>query len=157
VEVLGQALALLLLRAQDRARALAALDLEAVEHPVEGGVEPRHLDRVAVDLGALGVGRQVGLLHRADQPLERLEAAADDQGVAEQDAGGAEHEHGELPPLVRGAKVEAGRHRGGRDHCGHQEGVDGNELPEQRDPPHVTHSIGHAGVKLKWGLDPIQT
>ena len=73
--------------------------VEPVEHPVERGLEAYHLVGVSPrGLYASPTRRQVGLLHRADQPLERLKAAAQQQGVGQERHEQRHHEHGELPP-----------------------------------------------------------
>ena len=86
VEVLGDPPPLALLGLDRGPPGLPALGLEPRDHPPERAVEA--LDLGAVARGAptsplLGIG-EVDLLHRRDQLVERLEAAAEQQPVTEQ-------------------------------------------------------------------------
>ena len=85
VEVAGDPRALVLLRLEGGARRPPALGLEPLEHAPERDLEPRHL---------LGLGapirrrpevrprpREVGALHRVDQPLERGESSRESNAL----------------------------------------------------------------------------
>ena len=111
VEVLRDPLALLLLRAKHAVCGLAALGLEPVEHAVERGLSRITSSASARDARrAAASARQVGLLHRADQPLERPQAPAQQQRVGQQRDQERHHEHGELAPLA-GVVDRTGRPR----------------------------------------------
>ena len=132
VEVVGQALALLLLRAQHRAWPSRALGLEAVEHPVEGGVEPRDLLDVAV--GRRRAARRAARSMRSMVAISRSSGAKrrrSRQPLPSRIASERGDEHGEAA-CARGAGRSPGcGHRPRRTGGGHQQGVDGDELREE--------------------------
>jgi hypothetical protein len=146
VQILGDAPALALLGLDRGAARLAPGGLKAREHPVDRGLEAVGLagvDPVAGDQLVVGVG-VVNRLHGGDQPVERDEAPAQEQPVAEQGGhqGEAEHEH--LAPAERVAdprvEGERGHDRGPRD----EEQVHGQYLKEQRAGLHDRSDRLHA-------------
>ena len=87
-------------------------------------------------VGAHAGPRQVDVGHRADEPLHRLEPRAQQQRVQQDRARDRQAEH-EQPLAARGVGQPIARHDGGdqrRD--AHQQGVDGEDLREERAAAH---------------------
>jgi hypothetical protein len=129
MEVLGDAGALFLLRADDGAAALHALLLEASEHAVEVARQALDLARCGVvRLGALPGRGQVDALHRLHQPLQRCQAALEQQGVDQHRAD--DRQRDQQHPLQGDDRAGVG----GREHGGDdrrrrdQDGVDRQDL-----------------------------
>ena len=137
MEVLGDAGALLLLRADDGAAALHALLLEAGEHAVEVAREALDLARGGVvGLGALAGGGEVDALHRLHQALQRREPALEQQRVDQH--GADDREADQQQPLQRGdAPASVGREQRGDDRRrGDEGGVDRQDLGEEGSGTH---------------------
>ena len=127
VQVLGDPLALLLLRAHDGSGSRPPLGLEPVEHPVEGRVQAGHLHRLgAPRVGPAPLGREVGPLHRVDEV---------GQGMQHGDDAAAQHH--ERLAAIGGVQRRVRDEQGGHHRAADQQGVDGQQLPQEGDPPHL--------------------
>src|SRR3954469_19644400 len=130
VQLLGDAQALGLLRADDAPHALLALGLEAVEHRVERLGELRRLGRGATDRDARARPEQVDLAHHAHQLLEGRDEPARDDQVREDhhdERGREDRELAQGDGLAQGA--------GGEDQHGHDRGACEHHGVCREDPP----------------------
>src|SRR6266511_2839386 len=147
VEVARHPGALLLHRLECRARGTPALRVEPLQHAPERDLEALDLlglrstvhQSAEVDAGA----RQVGLLHRLDESLQRLEALLDHEQVDEDRQGDREPEDEADRGVVAKAAVRVGGHPG-RDHGDrYQQQVGDQDSGEERSATHQSPKYRH--------------